>query len=252
MNPSNAVKSYRFFEEPVDEWATIKDKAGKTILEKFYAEQEKYAFAFQMMAYISRLTVLKHAIKNASMDFQQSANPITFSIEGNIGTGKSTLVKHLQQYFNGSVDKQEKNDAYINDAYINDAYNVIMTERSVFTDCYVFAQMLYDDNKIEDVEHAIYMKWFDEFIKELPPMAFIYIRADPAVSLERVTKRAREGESIIPLTYLENCHKYHEEWLLKNVPPHRLLIIDANEDINASPALLLTWIKKIEDFVASF
>jgi deoxycitidine kinase/deoxyguanosine kinase len=242
MNPANSVKLYRFFEEPVDEWATIKDKAGKTILEKFYADQDKYAFAFQMMAYISRLTVLKNAIKNASADFQQSANPITFSIEGNIGTGKSTLVKHLQQYFNGTSDKQEKTDAY----------NVIMTERSVFTDCYVFAQMLYDDKKIEDVEYAIYMKWFDEFIKELPPMAFIYIRADPAVSLERVTKRAREGESIIPLAYLENCHKYHEEWLLKNVPPQRLLIIDANEDINASPALLLTWIKKIEDFVASF
>jgi deoxyadenosine/deoxycytidine kinase len=48
-----------FLKEPVDEWAAIKDENGITILEKFYEDSEKYAFSFQMMAYISRLKVLK-------------------------------------------------------------------------------------------------------------------------------------------------------------------------------------------------
>ena len=43
-----------FLKEPVDEWNNIKDSNGTTILEKFYLDQEKYSFAFQMMAYISR------------------------------------------------------------------------------------------------------------------------------------------------------------------------------------------------------
>ena len=47
-----------FIQEPVDIWNTIKDSSGETILEKYYDDQHKYAFSFQMMAYITRLSVL--------------------------------------------------------------------------------------------------------------------------------------------------------------------------------------------------
>ena len=53
-----------FVEEPVHIWNTIKDTSGVTILEKYYADQHKYAFPFQMMAYISRLSILRQALKN--------------------------------------------------------------------------------------------------------------------------------------------------------------------------------------------
>ena len=48
-----------FLKEPVDEWEKIKDENGVTILEKFYKNQEKYSFPFQMLAYVSRLKLLK-------------------------------------------------------------------------------------------------------------------------------------------------------------------------------------------------
>jgi len=44
-----------FLEEPVKEWENIKDDDGMNKLTKFYEDQKKYSFAFQMMAYISRL-----------------------------------------------------------------------------------------------------------------------------------------------------------------------------------------------------
>ncbi len=44
-----------FLEEPVNEWVKIQDLEGKNIIEKFYEDQDKYSFSFQMMAYISRL-----------------------------------------------------------------------------------------------------------------------------------------------------------------------------------------------------
>jgi deoxyadenosine/deoxycytidine kinase len=47
-----------FLPEPVDDWEKIKDNEGNTMLKKFYANQEKYSFAFQIMAYISRLKIL--------------------------------------------------------------------------------------------------------------------------------------------------------------------------------------------------
>ena len=62
----NALKNdkrFVFLEEPVSEWCDIKSKDGKTILEKFYTDQTKYAFSFQMMAYISRLSQIKRAIR---------------------------------------------------------------------------------------------------------------------------------------------------------------------------------------------
>ena len=57
-------KKYVFLREPVDIWQTIKDKQGKTILEKFYQNPEKYAFAFQVMAYATRSAILQEAIRN--------------------------------------------------------------------------------------------------------------------------------------------------------------------------------------------
>lgn len=54
-----------YLQEPVDIWNTIVDTSGKTILEKYYSDQKKYAFAFQMMAYITRLSQIKKIIKDS-------------------------------------------------------------------------------------------------------------------------------------------------------------------------------------------
>lgn len=53
-----------FLQEPVSVWENIKDKNGKNIIEKYYKNQKKYAFSFQMMAYISRVHQIKEVLKN--------------------------------------------------------------------------------------------------------------------------------------------------------------------------------------------
>ena len=58
-NPSVVV-----LEEPVDVWQSICNKDGTSVLELFYREPSKHAFAFQMMAYISRLSLLNEALKS--------------------------------------------------------------------------------------------------------------------------------------------------------------------------------------------
>ena len=152
-----------FVLEPIAEWNNVKDNKGENILTKFYKNQHKYAFSFQMMAYISRLTRLKQVIKK---------NPSA----------------------------------------------IIITERSIFADRHVFAKMLYDDNKIEEVDYIIYLKWFDEFIEEVKQDGIIYLQVSPETCYNRVQKRNRDGETI-SLKYLKCCHQYHENWLTtkKNV-----------------------------------
>lgn len=187
-----ADPSICFLEEPVGIWNTITDASGTTILEKYYADQKRYAFSFQMMAYISRISVMRAALKE-------------------------------------------------------NKYRLIIIERSVYTDSAVFAKMLFDDKKIEDIEYLIYTKWVNEFISDFPPVKFIYVQADPEVSFQRVGIRGRPGE-IIPLEYLQSCHKYHEDWLLvKNQCP--LLLLNANVDVKNDTDTLEKWMQDIEAFI---
>ena len=70
--------------------------------------------------------------------------------------------------------------------------------------------MLYNENKLEDIEYQIYNKWFDEFTASLPNTKTIYLKTTPEEAKERVDARSRKGEENIPLEYLKKCHTYHE------------------------------------------
>jgi deoxyadenosine/deoxycytidine kinase len=53
-----------FLREPVDLWESIKDPVdGESILVKFYKNPSKYAFSFQVMAYATRLSMIKNVIQ---------------------------------------------------------------------------------------------------------------------------------------------------------------------------------------------
>ena len=184
-----------FLKEPVDEWEKIKDSQGNTMLQKFYGDQSKYAFSFQMMAYISRLAEFKKAVKE------------------------------------------------------NPQATIFITERSLDTDKYVFAQMLFDDNKIEDVNYQIYTRWFDVFAKEFPISNVIYVKTEPTICHERIAKRSRTGEDCIPLGYLINCHEYHADMISKRITA-LCLTLDGNVDIYETVETVQQWINQINKFLS--
>jgi len=86
-----------FLREPVDEWENIKDKNGTTILQKFYADQKTYSFSFQMLAYISRLALLKET-------FESNPNAIIIT-ERSLLTDKMVFAKML--YDSGHIQDIE-------------------------------------------------------------------------------------------------------------------------------------------------
>jgi deoxyadenosine/deoxycytidine kinase len=53
-----------FVDEPTDEWESIIDSNGVTILVNLYSDIKRYAFRFQMMAYITRLKKIRDALRN--------------------------------------------------------------------------------------------------------------------------------------------------------------------------------------------
>ena len=53
-----------FLREPVDIWEAVRDPAdGQNILQKFYGDSAKYSFPFQIMAFMSRLSLIEGAIR---------------------------------------------------------------------------------------------------------------------------------------------------------------------------------------------
>jgi deoxyadenosine/deoxycytidine kinase len=62
-------KDIIFLQEPVGIWETIHDKyTNQNMLQKFYENPKKYAFAFQIMAYMTRLHLLENVIQNVTDD----------------------------------------------------------------------------------------------------------------------------------------------------------------------------------------
>jgi deoxyadenosine/deoxycytidine kinase/ribonuclease HI len=218
-----------------------------------------------------------------------SFHPIILSIDGNIGSGKSTLYKDLQEYYHDNTDicfvpepvddwshvvdgdnvpiltnlyKNTKKYAFRFQmmAYISrlhllrqkvkeNKYRIIISERSVQTDRNVFAKMLFDDGMIEHDEYQIYNKWFDEFLDDMYLGGIIYVKAEPEICAERVKIRAREGETI-PLDYLQKCHKYHEDWLETNTDK---LVIEANIDTSVieNASVRDQWIQSVDEWISS-
>ena len=193
-----------------------------------------------------------------------------YSIEGNIGSGKSTLIKYLNEYLDPELfvfiqepiedwkqivdpeTKQNKIEQFYGDmkthafsfqmmAYISRLVKIkealkkypnkhIIVERSLYTDKNVFAKMLYEDKLIGETDYQIYNQWFSHFIEELPPIHYVYLQTNPEIALKRIRKRNRSGEESITIEYIQRCHQKHKEWLL--MEPSKHLIINGNRERN--------------------
>jgi deoxyadenosine/deoxycytidine kinase len=216
------------------------------------------------------------------MSHISNKSKVILSVEGNIGVGKSTFTRLLQDNFNGSVIVSEPVDMWLNTktnsgenilglfykdiprwgytfqnlAYvtrmmkiqdaINSDNNTIFLDRSLGTDRFVFEKMLFDDGLITDIEHKMYELWCDfyqNYVNKTNSWKYIYLRCSPETAYERIKKRGREEEKDISLEYLTKLHKYHEDWLC-NIPD--ILIIDCDKDFESDTAYQKEIFEEIE------
>ena len=189
-----------------------------------------------------------------------------FIVEGNIGSGKTTLLEKLESYkdfevirepvdlwlkIKGSDGKNLLQEFYEDPtryAYLfqtmvfktrlqaleqEQLKSTRFSERSIWTDRYVFGKSCIDSQKMNDLEINCYHFWFDwleeKFFKK--PDGIIYLRCSPEKCLERMNERGRNEESGVPLEYLKELHTNHENWFEQhnNLP---ILVIDNELDNN--------------------
>lgn len=179
---------------------------------------------------------------------------IIVSIEGNIGSGKSTIINFLKsiqgdkilfvdepvnEWKNIFVDGKNALDHFYSDisknsfwfqilAYItrlkllletieNNPGKIIICERSIYTDKHVFAQMLYEKGFFSEIEWKTYLYWFDTFKNKTKLDYVLYVNTNPEECMNRINKRNREEEiGKIDIDYLKLCHEKHVDWLKEN------------------------------------
>lgn len=129
-------------------------------------------------------------------------------------------------------------DAFGAGAFGNNNTHIIITERSLDSTKWVFAQMLYDDGEISYEVMESYLYVYNKINKSYLPSATIYLNTDPTTCNERIIKRNREGE-IISNEYLIKCDKYYKNMIKEiknrerfNSKPSLVFEIDGNAQMN--------------------
>jgi len=135
----------------------------------------------------------------------------------------------------------------------NPECKVIICERSLDADRNIFAKMLFDDGQIEDIHYQIYLRFYNEYAKDYQIDGIVYINADAEVCHRRIAKRSRDGESGIPIEYLQKCKLYYDNWLSSILATTDVLEINTNEDVTYNifdkDDLGNQWLQKIEEYI---
>lgn len=210
-------------------------------------------------------------------------SPIIISLDGNIGAGKSTLLDAISKkisYISVVPEpvsdwlnmKNEKGESLLSLFYgdmdrwcytfqncalltrlmetqriIRDwdgVRPVILTERSIMTDRYVFADMLHRQGKMDDLEWNLYLKWFDYFAKDVPVKGVVHLTTSASTSKNRIGIRGRKGEEDIPLQYLNDLDEQHAKWIQESHLPTLEVTTDDGHSIDEA-------VEKIDKWIAS-
>ncbi|CAF0829385.1 unnamed protein product [Rotaria sp. Silwood1] len=193
-----------------------------------------------------------------------SNKKFTIAVEGNIGSGKSSVLAHLANSSLCDVvaepienwtnlkghnilamlydDPHRWGFAFQANAQMTLAKlharptkaPVKVMERSIYSARYCFVENLYRSKIIQGAEYEILNDWFEMLISNdsCHLDLIIYLRATPETCLQRIQARHRSEEESISLDYLQTLHERHEEWLIHrnctnlSIP---ILIVDANQ-----------------------
>jgi thymidine kinase len=197
---------------------------------------------------------------------KKSKKHFTVTVEGNIGSGKSTFLQYFKKSEkvevlfepvdmwksvrgNNTLDlmyKDAKRWSLTFQSYVQltmlmnhtkkHTSPVKLLERSLFSAQYCFVENLYRQGGMPDVDYAVITEWF-EWIKQNVDInvdLIVYLQASPEACLERIKVRNREEESSVPLEYLESLHELHEDWLIRQSKfklPAPVLVLDASRSL---------------------
>lgn len=169
-----------------------------------------------------------------------------FSLEGNIGVGKSTVLRELERQgvrvHLEAVDHWTLLERFYEDparfgfafqlqvlvSYVNTPESTQVVERSLDAALKVFVPLAQDAGNMTPNEAEDLFR-----VAERLPVPhiekFVFLRAPVDLCYHRIMWRDRDGESNITREYLERLQSKYEDFL-NSLPEDRKLVIDVQEE----------------------
>jgi deoxyadenosine/deoxycytidine kinase len=197
------------------------------------------------------------------------------TVAGNIGVGKSTLVRLLCE----SMDCTPFYEPVTENPYLADFYadmqawgfhsqvyflmrrlrihrslidkpGIVIQDRSVYEDAEIFAHNLYQQEAINDRDYETYRELYHVLVEFLPPPDLvIYLRASVSTLLSRIAKRDRSYERTISADYLSELNKLYEQWV-EDFDLCPILTVPSDDlDYVAKPQHLILIVDKVRDIL---
>jgi deoxyadenosine/deoxycytidine kinase len=161
------------------------------------------------------------------------------TIAGNIGVGKSSLVRLLSQRLEWDpFFEPVANNPYLADFYADmktwsfhsqtyflsnrlkvygdllECPNSVILDRSLYEDAEVFARNLYLQGLMSQRDYETYETIYRTLLRFLPtPDLVVYLRASSSTLIERIHKRGRDYEKNIGEEYLQQLNDTYETWI---------------------------------------
>ena len=156
-----------------------------------------------------------------------------FTIDGSIGSGKSTVIDYLHTHYHLPVHPEpvEKWQPFLTDMYKNGKgafefqvrvwldrcwmqqrpnMSSIVLERSPYFQSSVFVPANLHNGKLTVREYHMLQEMYAKSNELWSPNGYIYLRSNPEKCAERIQIRARPAEDGITIEYLQQLHKLHE------------------------------------------
>jgi len=172
-------------------------------------------------------------------------------IEGNIGSGKTTLTKMISKKFGarmlleGFEDnpflpkfyvEQDKYAFPLEMSFLADRYNQLnkhIREFELFStflvsDYYFVKSLIFAQNTLREDEYQLYQRFFSIIYDRIPkPDLYVFLHQTPENLLKNIRKRGRDYEQNISVEYLSQIEKGYFAYFKQN-PDFPILLIDTN------------------------
>ena len=200
-----------------------------------------------------------------------SSETLHIAVAGNIGAGKTTLVKLLAEHYKWEVHLESVDDnPYLADFYhdmkrwafplqmyfLNSRFNQIVAfqshnqsviqDRTIYEDAYIFAKNLTDSGLLSPRDYQTYYNVFKSLCRMISaPHLLIYLKASVHKLVEQIAKRGRDYENNISIKYLRDLNKHYGSWIA-DYKEGDLLVIDVDDlDYLNRPEDLIFIVEKI-------
>lgn len=175
-------------------------------------------------------------------------------VEGNIGSGKTSLIDFFAQNYSDRVFPSSEPIHKWRDVRGHNLFNLLaadpakyafpfqqyvqltmaqvhrsvppvegqikLMERSLYSARFCFVENLHSSGLMSDAEFAVYEEYFHFLTRDPEPRIdlIVYLKASPDVCLERALSRKRKEESKLTIDYLVRLDELHDKWLLTPTP----------------------------------